>query len=70
MSRIPTRLVVHARDIENITGFKRSWVNKTMKKIRTLHNKTSEELITLDEFCSFMKMKEDYVRKCLGLNIP
>ena len=65
MSRIPKRIVIYSKDIANITGRKKSWINNTMKKIRTLHYKSSTDLITIHEFCSYMKMQEEVVREFL-----
>jgi hypothetical protein len=65
MGRIPKRIVIYSKDIANITGRKKSWINNTMRKIRALHYKSNTELITIHEFCSYMKMKEEVVREFL-----
>ena len=65
MHRIPPRIVIYARDVENITGRKRRTAYLLMQKIKIYYNKTEKDFLTVPEFCAYMKMEEEVVRKFL-----
>jgi len=65
MNKIPPRLVIYARDIENITGRKRRTAQIIMQKIRVFFNKGEKDFITVTEFCQFMNIEEELVRDFL-----
>lgn len=65
MNRIPPRLVIYARDIENVTGRKRRTAQVIMQKIRAFFNKSEKDFATVSEFCRFMNIEEELVRDFL-----
>jgi hypothetical protein len=63
--QIPNRIVIYVKDIENITGRKRRTCQHMLSRIRKYYNKNKEQLITVDEFCNFMNIREQIVREFL-----
>jgi hypothetical protein len=58
---IPTRIVIYAKDISNITGRKERTARKLLTQIRTKYQKNKGEFITVREFCQFTGIKEENV---------
>jgi hypothetical protein len=65
MKTIPNRIVIYAKDIENITGRKRRTCYTILEKIKKHYNKGKNEFITIKEFCEFMSISEELVRDFL-----
>lgn len=65
MKSIPKRLVIYAKDVEMITGRRRRAAQDILRKIRIFYKKEKNDLVTVDEFCEFMRMKENIVREFL-----
>jgi hypothetical protein len=65
MLPLPKRIVVHTKDVENITGRRPRTAQAILQKIKNFYNKEKSKYITIQEFCEFMGMKEDYVRQFL-----
>lgn len=59
------RIVIYAKDIENITGRKRNAAHLLMKKIRSHFQKPSRSMVTVYEFCEFTGMRVEDVMKFL-----
>jgi hypothetical protein len=62
---IPQRVVIYAKDIENITGMKDRSARRLLYKIRKLSGKTNQELVTIDDFCKVTGIPEELVRPFL-----
>jgi hypothetical protein len=58
---IPTRIVIYAKDITNITGRKERTARKLLSQIRIKYQKNKGEFITVGEFCKFTGIKEENV---------
>jgi hypothetical protein len=62
---IPKRIVIYAKDIQNITGRKRRTCHHMLGKIRKYYNKKKDQIITVREFCDFMNINEELVKDFL-----
>lgn len=62
---IPKRIVIYARDIENITGRRERTSRLLMQRIRKAYGKKPGQFISISEFCSFVGLKEEEVRQFL-----
>jgi hypothetical protein len=62
---MPTRVVVYAKDVSNITGLGPRAARKLLSKIRKQLNKPRTAFITIEEFASVTGIKEDLVRSTL-----
>ena len=65
MLSLPKRIVVHSKDVENITGRGKRTAQAILQKIKKFYNKEKSKYITIQEFCEFMGLKEDHVRQFL-----
>ena len=65
MPAIPNRIVIYAKDIENITGRKRRTCYTILEKIKKYNNKKKHDFITIKEFCQFMTIDEELVKDFL-----
>lgn len=63
--KIPPRIVLYPRDVENITGRSDRTSRKLLQKIRLALGKAPEEFITVKEFCSFYGIQEELVNEFL-----
>ncbi|MCU7549267.1 hypothetical protein OCK74_09075 [Chitinophagaceae bacterium LB-8] len=62
---VPTRIVIYAKDISNITGRKERTARKIIAQIRRRYNKKPGDLITIYEFCEHTNLNEERVRQFL-----
>ncbi|MCU7549226.1 hypothetical protein OCK74_08870 [Chitinophagaceae bacterium LB-8] len=62
---VPTRIVIYAKDISNITGKKERTARKIIAQIRRRYNKKPGDLITIYEFCEHTGISEERVRQFL-----
>lgn len=65
MKSIPHRLVVYPNDVRNITGRCYRSSRILLQNIRKAYGKEKKELVTLEEFCRYMGMSEEFVRPFL-----
>lgn len=63
--KIPKRIVVYAKDVENITGRRERAARKVMQKIRTAFGKPRDGFVTVREFSLYTGIDEDLVREFL-----
>ena len=64
-SRLPIRVVLYPKDVENITGRRGRTARKLLQKIRDALGKSKDEFITIKEFCLFTGIDEDLVKDFL-----
>jgi hypothetical protein len=50
-NKIPNRVVVYPKDVQNITGLKESTCRKIISELKKKLGKSKNEFITIDEFC-------------------
>jgi hypothetical protein len=62
---VPKRIVIYAKDIENITGRSERTARKLLQQIRVKYNKQKGEFVTVKEFCSFTGLEEEEVKQFL-----
>lgn len=59
--KIPSRIAIYAKDVQNITGRKPRTARRILSQIRRRYNKLPNEFVTAKEFCAFTGIKEDEV---------
>ncbi|MEJ8818545.1 hypothetical protein [Lacibacter sp. H407] len=64
-NRLPTRVVLYTRDVENITGRRGRTARKLIQKIRDALGKSKDEFITIKEFSLFTGIEEDLIKDFL-----
>ena len=65
MKTIPPRIVIYAKDIENITGRRRRTCYTILDKIKKHYHKQKHDFITISEFCEFFGISEYLVKDFL-----
>lgn len=60
---IPKRIVLYARDVENLTGRKGRTARAILQKVRENFGKPKNAPVTVREFCRFMCLDETEVRE-------
>jgi hypothetical protein len=65
MHPIPQRVVIYAKDVENITGMKNRTARRLLQKVREQSGKTELELVTIQDFCKVTGIPEEVVRPFL-----
>jgi hypothetical protein len=66
LKKIPKRIVIYPRDVENITGRNERTARKLLQKLRMVLGKSPDGFITIQEFCAFFEMDEDVVREFMS----
>ncbi|MEI3800373.1 hypothetical protein SAMN05660461_5317 [Chitinophaga ginsengisegetis] len=62
---IPKRMVIYARDIENITGRSERTARLMLQRIRETFGKNQGQFISVSEFCQYTGLKEEEVNRFL-----
>ncbi|RYE23102.1 MAG: hypothetical protein EOP51_11530 [Sphingobacteriales bacterium] len=65
VSKFPTRVVIHSKDVENITGYMPRTARNLLQKIKRLVGKPKRSLVTIREFCNYTGIDEELVREFL-----
>ena len=65
VNKLPLRIVVHSKDIENITGYMPRTARKLLQSIREAFGKQKGSFVTTKEFCLYTGIEEDLVRDFL-----
>jgi hypothetical protein len=63
--KIPKRVVVYPKDIENITGRKERAARKLLQNIKTAFKKRRDQFVTAYEFSLYTGIDEEVVREYL-----
>ena len=63
--KIPTRIVLHPKDVENITGRRDRTARQILQKIRMALGKSKNQFVTVQEFCAFYGLTEEHVKDFL-----
>jgi len=58
---IPTRIVIYAKDMMNITGRMERTARKLLSRIRKKYKKKKGQFITVEEFCEFTGLDKTVV---------
>ena len=62
---VPNRLCIYTKDIQNITGKKERTARKLLSDLRQKLGKQKNELVSIEDFCSYTGLKEEHVTKFL-----
>lgn len=65
VKRIPTRIIVYPKDVENITGRKDRTARTLLQNIRKAFGKQKHQFITIREFCAYTGIDEELVKDYL-----
>lgn len=63
--KLPGRLVVYSKDIENITGLMPRTARKLLQRIRQAFGKPQGAFVTSKEFCLYTGIEEELVQDYL-----
>ncbi len=64
----PKRIVVYAKDIENITGRKPGAARKLLRNIKKAFEKLPDQFVTAAEFSAYTGIEEGLVREYLEIS--
>ncbi len=65
MKNIPKRVCIYPKDIQRITGKSYRQSLRILYLIKNKHRKEKEQIVTIDEFCSFMGLDNSKVEELL-----
>ena len=57
------RIIIHAQDVQALTGRSLRYAQNLLKDIRKKENKGKNHLVTISEFCSYCQFNLDEVLK-------
>jgi hypothetical protein len=60
--KVPARVVIYTRDVQNITGVKERTARYVLQRVRLAFGKTQGEFVTIAEFCAVTGIEEETVR--------
>ena len=63
--KMPKRIVIYAKDVENITGRKTRAARKLLHRIREQNRKPKDAFVTVKEFCEYTGIEEAEVKEFL-----
>lgn len=63
--KIPLRVVLYPKDVENITGRCDRTARKLIQKIRIARGKLKNEFVTVKEFCAYTGIGEELIKDFL-----
>ena len=63
--KMPKRIVVYAKDVENITGRKERAARKILQKVRESFGKPRDGFVTVREFSLYTGIEEELIREFL-----
>lgn len=66
MKIIPPRIIIYAKDIENITGRRKRTCYTILQKIKKHYRKKTNDLVTVKEFSEFMSIPESLIKDFLA----
>ena len=62
----PLRMVINSDDAMHILGRSLKYAQQELKRIRVYYKKRPGELVTVWEFCTYMRMDVQYVIDCIN----
>lgn len=65
MKTIPSRIIIYAKDVENITGRRLRTCYTILQKIKKHYGKKQTDLVTIKEFSGFMNISEELLKDFL-----
>lgn len=67
IQRPPRRIVVYAKDIENITGRRPGAARKLLRNIKKAFQKLPDQFVTIPEFSAYTGIDEEIVKEFMEL---
>jgi hypothetical protein len=61
MKTLPNRIILYTKDVVNITGKKERTARNLLARIRKANNKLKGDLVTIEEFCAFTRLRPEHV---------
>jgi len=61
------RYSIYINDVARLANVQYRAARRILKKIRMHYNKPPRSLVSITEFCDFMQLREDEVRRVLGV---
>jgi hypothetical protein len=62
---IEKRICIYAKDIQLLTGKSERYARKVVAEVRQHYSKSKSQLLTIKEFCDFMHLDEQEVKKAI-----
>ena len=59
------RICIYPKDDQVVTGRSERWGREIIKKIKTQFSKQDHQLVTIDEFCTYLGLDSSTVRQLL-----
>ncbi len=59
------RVCIYPKDVQIVTGKSERWGRDIIKKIKTKFSKQDHQLVTIDEFCTYMGLDNIVVKQLL-----
>ena len=63
VKKMPGRMFLRLRDIQNLTGMTYRTAIRIAKRIRAAYNKADHHPLTIDDYCNYFGVKEEKVRE-------
>ena len=63
--KIPLRVVLYPKDVENITGRSERTARNLIQKIKMARGKSKNEFVTVKEFCAYTGIEEELIKEFL-----
>ena len=63
--KVPSRLIIYAKDIQNITGRRPRTARRLLAQIRHRYKKTAGSFVTIKEFSEFTGIPEEEIQPYL-----
>ena len=64
--KIPVRIIIYPKDVENITGRAYRTACTMIQNVRKAFGKTRQQLITISEFAMYMGIEEELIKDFLA----
>ena len=64
-NKLPLRIVVKSKDVENITGYTGRTARDLLQRIRLAFGKPEGAMVTTKEFCAYTGIEEELLKDFL-----
>ena len=65
VNKVPDRIIIHSKDVENITGLSERSARRMLEIIKKRLGKPRHALVTIQEFCWHTTIDENLVQEFL-----
>jgi hypothetical protein len=60
-----TRIYIYPKEVQQLTGKSERYSRDLISKIKKLHQKDKHQLVTIEEFCHYMGLNQELVKRVL-----